>query len=560
MRIRHFALNLGLVALLAACGSAPDHADTNLVYIDGQPISQAEFLAFETLIPQGMKTGDTPLAKATSVLESLIDKQILIREAEAVGLAEDADFRTKLSIFSRNRLVDLYTRRQITQRIEITPEEIEEHFRATNRDRALRFSGIMLADQEQADQVYQDLVGGADFHQLAQTHSLHRETGEQGGDSGGYKLRDQVLPNLAEPIFELQVGQYTEPIPMAYLNERRFVIFKILDEVPAPLEAVENKVHQEIFARKRVERTLALMDSLNTTYRPQVDRESYQILVDQASQAAGAPLDLTVALAERPIVTYRGGHISLGELWEMAHELRISSGELADTTRANHLLDEVFTPGKIVQLEARQAGLERDPGLLAAVEKKRLELLVEILRQRFVDQYVESSEEEARAFYESNTQIFIPPETYVVVEILVASDSLGSALKEQLDQGADPLKLAQEHTLRQGTLHHDGQIRLTRITQAYYPELYAAVQEMEIGQNAGPLQVKGGYSVFKYLAYEQKELSYNKDARRRSHAYVKIDKSKRGYVSYVRQLREKYPVEIHLDRLAQLVEKRTTAP
>ncbi|NKB69364.1 MAG: hypothetical protein GKR89_20015 [Candidatus Latescibacteria bacterium] len=552
--------HLALILLLAACGSAPEQVATDLAQIDGHPITQTEFLAFEALIPEGMKTGETALEKATSVLNSLIDKQIMIHEAEAINLGEDADFRTKLKVFSRNRLVDLYTRREITQRIEITEAEIEEHFRATNRDRALRFSGIMLESQEQADAVYQQLVDGVDFHQLAQKHSLHRETGEQGGDSGGYKLRDQVLPNLAVPIFKLKVGEYTKPIPMAYLNKKRVVIFKILDETPAPLEAVENKVREEIFGRKRVERTLALMDSLNREYQPQINPETLQTLVEQSTQAAGGPLNLSTDIAQRPIISYRDGHINLDELWVTAQELRISSGELADTARVNQLLQEVFGPGKIVQLEARQAGLDRDPSLLATIEQKRLELLVEILRQRFVSKQVSSTEEEARAFYEANKEKFIPPETHIIVEIQVASDSLAQELKAQLDQGADPVQLAKDHTLRTGTLHHDGQIRLTKITQAYYPEMYAAVQNMEIGQSAGPLQVRDGYSVFKYIDHEQKEASYNKDARRRSHAYVKIDKSKRGYVNYVRQLREKYPLEIHLDRLALLVEERPTAP
>ena len=69
----------------------------------------------------------------------------------------------------------------------------------------------MLGTLEEAQEVLQELADGAPFHQLANERSLHRDTGKKGGDSGGYKLRDQVTPALAGALFELEVGERENP-------------------------------------------------------------------------------------------------------------------------------------------------------------------------------------------------------------------------------------------------------------------------------------------------------------------------------------------------------------
>ena len=75
---------------------------------------------------------------------------------------------------------------------------------------------------------------------------------------------------------------------------------------------------------------------------------------------------------------------------------------------------------------------------------------------------------------------------------------------------------------------------------------------LDIGQVGGPVKIKEGYSIFKILERRQEKSPYNEESQRRSNAYVKVDKAKRGYVKYVRSLREKYPVDINEDSLQKI--------
>jgi len=501
-----------------------------------------------------MKKGDTLLDKNRHVLNSLIDKRLLLAEAEAIQLADDPALQAKLAFFAKNLLLNLYTHREISQKIVVTDAEMEAHYRATHRDRALRFSGIMLETREEAEEILQAVADGAQFMELAKGRSLHRDSGEQGGDVGSYKLKDKVLPSIAEAIFSLAVGEVSEPIRFQFAGKTHYTVFQVTDEMPLPLAASEHKVREEIFGRKRTARYQALLDSLKGAYGPELYPEQIRHL-NQHSQQTESDLiyDLPAALTDKPLVSFRGGQINGHDFVQMAREMRIGQSALADSTRVVFLLETAIIPAFLFVAEARAHGLEEDSKLQQRIRDKRDDLLLNALRQRYVDQHVTSTPEEARAFYDSHPEKFTAPLTTEVVEILASSDSLAQRLKREILAGADPAPLAQAYTLRPGADHHDGYLILTPYTKVYYQGIYDLAHSLPVGQVGGPVQVQGGHSVFKVLDRHQKKHPYDATSRRRAMAYVKIDKSKRGYVRYVRGLREQYPVEEFADALERVL-------
>ena len=547
------------VLFLASCDGQPDQPeaqDVVLATIAGDPITLSAFTEFSALIPEGMKKGDTLLDKNRHVLNSLIDKRLLLTEAEAIQLADDPALQAELAFFAKNLLLDLYTHREISQKIVVTDEEMEAHYRATHRDRALRFSGIMLETREEAEEILQAVADGAQFMELAKGRSLHRDSGEQGGDVGGYKLKDKVLPSIAEAIFPLAVGEVSAPIRFQFAGKTHFTVFQVTDEMPLPLAASEHKVREEVFGRKRAARYQALLDSLKGAYGPELRPEQIRALNQHSQQVEGDLYALPAALRDEPLVSFRGGQISCHEFMQMAWQMRAGRPELADSTRVAFLLETAIIPAFLFAAEARTLGLEEDPNLQQRIRDKRDDLLLNALRQRYVDQHVTATPEEARAFYDSHPEKFTAPLTTEVVEILASSDSLAQRLKRELLAGADPAPLARAHTLRPGADHHDGHLTLSPYTKAYYQGIYDLAHSTPVGQVGGPVQVQGGYSVFKVLDRHQKKHPYDATSRRRATAYIKIDKSKRGYVRYVRGLREQYPVE----EFADAIERALGAP
>ncbi len=548
-----------LVFFLTSCDGQidqPEVEDVVLATLAGDPITLADFTEFSKRIPAGMKKGDTPLAKNRQVLNSLIDKRLLLTEAEALRLADDPALQAELNFFAKNHLLDLYTQREISQKIAITEEEMEAHYRATHRDRALRFSGIMLETREEAEEILQAVADGAQFMELAKGRSLHRDSGEQGGDVGSYKLKDKVLPPIAEAIFPLAVGEVSEPIRFQFAGKTHYTVFQVTDEMPLPLAASERKVREEIFGRKRAARYQALLDSLKAAYSPELQPEPIDRLNRHSQQAEGDLYTLPAALSDEPLVSFRGGQISCQQFVQMAQQMRAGRPELADSARVIFLLESAIIPAFLFAAEARGHGLAEDPNLQRRIRDKRDDLLLNALRQRYVDQHITATPEEARTFYDNHPEKFTAPLTTEVVEILASSDTLAQRLKRALLAGDDPALLARTHTIRPGADHHDGHLTLSPYTKAYYQGIYDLAHSLPVGQVGGPVQVQGGHSVFKVLDRHQKKHPYDATSRRRATAYVKIDKSKRGYVRYVYSLREQYPVE----EFADAIERALGAP
>ena len=133
--------------VIVALGCAQEPEELVLAQVGGEPITASEFREFDARIPAGMKEGGQ-----RQVLESLIDKKLLLREADAAKMVEDSWFKSELARFKRARLMALYMEREVVAKIELTPEEVERYYRESGRHRALRLGGIMVESLEEAAQ------------------------------------------------------------------------------------------------------------------------------------------------------------------------------------------------------------------------------------------------------------------------------------------------------------------------------------------------------------------------------------------------------------------------
>ncbi len=508
-----------------------------LARVDGEPITASEFGDFDGRIPAGMKQGGR-----REVLESLIDKKLLLREAAATHIAEDAWFKGELARFKRARLLALYMEREVVAKIEITPEEIEHHYRESGRHRALRLGGIMVETLAEAHALGDQLAAGADFHELASAHSVHEKTAARGGDTGIYQTRDQMSAATVEQVLDLAIGGVSAPVREVFGHEDFYVIYTVLDEIPAPRSASERIIVEELTVQKRTERLQVLRDSLVQAYAPMPRPAALQRLVENGVMADQAEI----------LCAYRGGALTVSGFLAAHERLAGRSLPAADSAHVAAFLHGRVLPDLFVSTEIEAAGLAEDARFKETVAFKREELLLSALRRREVDQYVRVSEEEVRAFYDAHPEKFARPENATIVEILVASDSLAQRLADELRAGGDAAALAKLHSRREGSLHHGGQIQINAYTQGLFPVLSAAVREVAVGEVGGPLKTERGYSVFKVLERTREPIPYNAESQRRARAYVRIDKSKRDYVRFVRNLRNKYPVEIVAGSLEKL--------
>ena len=532
---------------LAAAASSASESNPVIARVGATEITLSDLESFGASLPEVYKGEEPGVSSDSLLLESLIDKTVLLQQARAMGIDEEPWFDPTISRFREQRMLILHGQREINAKVVVTEQEILEQYRQTQRDRALRFAGIMLATREEALGVLAELEEGADFAGLARQRSVYVETRDQGGDNFKYLTKDATAEEIREEIFRLEVGELSEPVSLPYKGARHYAIFKILDEMPLPVAESEDVLRGEVFARKQQERVAAVSDSLVEAYAPQIQFEVVSDLLRSTHSTPGdtaavAGIDPSVVIAD-----YRGGQLTVGDLQSMAPQ---GQGFPDSTSFVRYLRDRVIVDRLRLE-EAHAAGLHQDPSVVSAVEAERQDLLMSTVRDREVVEQVAVSPEEARAYYEDHPELFQTLDEMEVIEVLVPSAQLARQLKQELEQGADPEELATSHTFREGRAHHGGRIKLGTVTR--YPDVYEAAKEMEVGDIGGPVKVKDGYSVFVILDRKSPELKpYHDFSRRRATAFVTMQKRSRAYKDYVRRLRDRYGVTVFWDELQKI--------
>ena len=194
--------------VIVALGCAQEPEELVLAQVDGEPITASEFREFDARIPEGMKEGGQ-----RQVLESLIDKKLLLREADAANMAEDAWFKGELARFKRARLMALYMgargRRQDRNYSRgnraVLPRE-----RPTPRPALGWYHGRELGGSKRNHRSAR--CGG-----LISTNWLARTRFTSGlprggGDTGIYQTRDQMSAETVEQVLGLAIGGVSAPV------------------------------------------------------------------------------------------------------------------------------------------------------------------------------------------------------------------------------------------------------------------------------------------------------------------------------------------------------------
>jgi len=242
------------------------------------------------------------------LLRDLIDQQLLLQKAQDLGISADTDLVKRLDDlrkqmhadsmedmekaaqaqgisfedFKQNLKNNLLTQKVIGQEvgghIAVSNQEIQQYYDQHKADmerpEQVRLSEILISTQTaqgvktgkgetalperptpdaveqaqaKADQVYEMLKKGGNFEELAKKYS-NGPTAANGGDLEYFK-RGTLSKELESKVFDLQAGQYTEPIR----TNQGFVILKVTEHQTAgvpSLKEVQTEIQEQIYLTK----------------------------------------------------------------------------------------------------------------------------------------------------------------------------------------------------------------------------------------------------------------------------------------------------------------------
>ncbi len=179
------------------------------------------------------------------VVESIQQNELIRQEAQELGISvsdEEVDEELKsLDLPLDNPAIrDIYRARLIVTKLEEEYFELQVPVSAEQR----HLMAIFLESQSRADEVWNRLLAGEDFGELASELSLDSLTREEGGDLGWRPkgvlngLLDTSLEELDELIFGYPVGVTSDPIyDEAKIKDIGYWLVQVLERKEEPEEA-----------------------------------------------------------------------------------------------------------------------------------------------------------------------------------------------------------------------------------------------------------------------------------------------------------------------------------
>lgn len=254
------AISLSLAAPVAA-----QDASTVLATVNGTNITLGHLIAMRAMLPaQYQELPDEVLYNG--MLDQLIQQEVV---ADSLRGSEDA--RTKLTMENEDRAFLASVAIDAIAFDTITDADVQAlydaNFADAGGDLEWNASHILVATEEEAQSLIDQLNDGADFVALAQEFS----TGPSGPNGGalGWFGTGMMVPEFETAVAGLEAGEISAPVQTQFgwhvvkLNESRISAPPALEDVRADLE--------EELRRQRVDAYLAELTEAAEIARPEVE-------------------------------------------------------------------------------------------------------------------------------------------------------------------------------------------------------------------------------------------------------------------------------------------------
>ncbi|HSA90148.1 MAG TPA: peptidylprolyl isomerase [Burkholderiales bacterium] len=219
--------------------------------VNGVPVpqSRADFLMQQQLSRGG---ADTEQMRGM-VREELVNRELLMQEAQKTGIAKQAEVQTQLDMARQEIIVSAYLRDWVRKH-PVSDAEVQQEYdkaKAQHGDKEYRARHILVDTEDEAKALIAQLKKGGKFEDLAAKSSKDTGSAQRGGDLD-WNVPGSYDKQFSDAMTKLEKGKYTEaPVRTRF----GFHIIQLEDVRPArfaTLAEVKPRLQQRL-AQNRVE-------------------------------------------------------------------------------------------------------------------------------------------------------------------------------------------------------------------------------------------------------------------------------------------------------------------
>lgn len=266
MRITAF-FALAIILSPLACGTQEQsggQADTSRVYATVGDVDITEDMINEELelIPPYQRGSFESAEGRRLLLNHLIERELLLQEAEKLGLDEDSfvvaqvELAMKQVDAARERaLIQTYYQQQVVDRVVVPEEDIqayyEEHVNDIyHQEPQVKLSHVLVASPGDTAAVEEALESGETFEEVVAGMSQHEPTRSVDGDMGWITLNSPMpylgqQPEIVRSLFQGETGEIMGPFSTS-MGYHYFRITERKEEGSRPLEEVRESIENAL--------------------------------------------------------------------------------------------------------------------------------------------------------------------------------------------------------------------------------------------------------------------------------------------------------------------------
>ena len=177
--------------------------------VNGVAVPQARA---EYLLQQQLQRGAQDNEQMRGMVrEELVNREILMQEAQKAGIAKQAEVQTQLDMARQEILVSAYLRDWVRKH-PVTDAEVQKEYeraKAQHGDKEYKARHILVETEDQARALIAELKKGGKFDDLAGKNSKDTGSAQRGGDLE-WNVPATYDKQFSDALVKLEKGKYTD--------------------------------------------------------------------------------------------------------------------------------------------------------------------------------------------------------------------------------------------------------------------------------------------------------------------------------------------------------------
>jgi peptidyl-prolyl cis-trans isomerase C len=419
---------------------------------DRGSITVGDYVQWWQRIPNEDRPHLAPVEAKAEFLQSLINARLMLDEAESLGIDRHPDIVDWVSRRLTSSLKERLNAQATAGRVSITDDEIERYYE--RRLTQITARHIIVPTEDEARALIDSLEAGIPFEDLAMRYSTCA-SGGRGGSVGTVRYGD-FSERWSEQAFQLEPGDFSLP----FVVETGFAIIKVDDKalVEPPNPVIERQVIRKNLEKQKVfAETRSFRDSLRLAYDYDLNVEAVvglcagyaKEMMRLGITSRIVEVDLTPQLSEaeleQPVVTYRGGSFTSGEVVNaILSQPYVVRPNLDDPDEMISFIGRQMVDTLEV-MEAVKRGLDKIPEIAVPLEKIKQKKTLQMF-YRYVTRDAEVPDDVLRQYFDVNKEAYTLEAGHVLSKILVTSRPAVDSVMTLLDQGVPFEDIARERS------------------------------------------------------------------------------------------------------------------